>query len=284
MFYSLNDYHDSDSHPKWAVDILKKQQLEKLNRSPAFDVQTSILEEFFVNNNCSQLVDIGCWLGVLGYKLYEKIKPKNLILIDALPIYLSLTKDLFTEKYKDSDIILGEMCIHSEPDKFEHYFRLDIENTINTSNLLPKKNQLRKKIVVGVPTATAVTPSEAAYIFKYYLKKDAALKIDLDTMDYFLIRAMLERGFCPSVINFENLVLIENGLNKFNNSLNLLKQFGYKVPEIQIPSNQYAMYDFFTSKTDWKIMGYVATDNNDGVMFKKVIDSSNLDSLTNPNF
>jgi hypothetical protein len=210
-------------------------------------------------------------LGVLAFKNYQKIKPNKMILIDAIPMYLRTCRELFAKSNMIDNIWALPLCIVNNPETFENYFKIDLSNTISTSNILDQPAQITKeKIKVYMPTAPAVSPNRAADIIGKLITARTYIKIDIDTMDYDLVCSLISSGNKPAAINFECPLWTDQYITKLHYTLEVLKDNGYVIPDnIQEIISNSNMLDIFVSSESWAVMTYII-DNNYSTIYDKI--------------
>lgn len=240
--------------PQWAIAPLRYQQEAKVKHSPGFDEEVRLAKKLYELEECDTLIDLGCWLGVLGMKFKKVIKPNKLYLIDAIPLYLNVAQTLFKECYIDATFI--EMCIVPDPASFNRRFNVILNDSINTSSAVINKKYDPETIIVSLPTTSnIVDPMAAATALKLLCGEQGYLKMDIDGMDYTLIDAILASDFRPRVLHFEGLKY------QFTDQLKLIIQkiraAGYQLPpDDQILAPGTDMCCITCSANHWGIIYY----------------------------
>ena len=254
----LTNYPDPPHCPQWVIGPLEFQQTKKMERSIALEAETAIVKYFYELHNCDTLIDVGCWTGVLALKMHKIINPQRLIIVDAVPMYLRMCRELF-KQHNITNVYAEELCIVRDPVQYPGYFKINLSDSINTSNVLEQHDQMRDKIVVQMPTVKAVTPQQGAKILGNMITDKTYFKLDIDSMDYAVLTEMLNAGIKPVAMNFECLLDTTARKNEFRRLLRLLNQNGYFIPESDSVIEEFQMLDFFTSTRGWAAMTYVYT-------------------------
>lgn len=273
----LKDVTDPPHCPDWAIGPLKFQQNVRLKHSPGFDAEATVIKHFYDVNGCDTLIDVGCWLGVLALKNYMLIQPKKMILVDAIPMYLRMCRELFKSHNLIENIWALPMCIVPEPEKFNDHFLIDLSNTVSTSNVLPKNDIMKDRIRVNIPTyKPAVTPQKAAEVLSTLITNKTYLKIDIDTIDYDLVMGLLKL-VKPTTMNFECMIYNDHLKSKFFKTVEFLKTNGYALPDLTtLDLSKYDFIDLFVSNNEWAIMTYYGANTpagTHGVVYEKTITS-----------
>ena len=268
----LKNYPDPEHCPEWAIATLRYQQDKKMDVSVGFDAEAQAAKELYDEENCDVFVDLGSWLGVLSYKFKKTINPETLYILDAIPLYLRMTRNLFLREQIEENVFLGEMCVVTDPEKFNDRFEVNISDSIQTSTILPQP-QLKNKIIVSIPTAPAITPLTASNrLFSLY-KNNGYLKLDIDGMDCSLVNAVLDLDTPPKVIHFEGLIDKDKRREEFRTTLKKLKEHGFAVPDdTTVFESGYIMVVLMSSKSAWRLLTY--TLDNNSIAYDTVISSS----------
>jgi hypothetical protein len=229
-----------------------------MEKSIAFDIESKLIKHFYDEEGCDTIIDLGCWLGVLAYKTYNLIKPEKFILIDAIPLYLRMVRELFKKHNIEKNIYAFPMCVVHNPEKFNGYFNLDLNNTIHTSNVLPQRELMKDRIMVGIPTANVVNVSQAASILRPLITPKTHLKIDIDSMDAALVTELIKQNSAPVSLNFEcGFGSTTEKLNFFKFIEFLRMHSKYKIPSIkEFNIEEYDMIDLFLNSKSYAIMNY----------------------------
>ena len=269
---NLKNYPDPEHCPEWATATLRFQQNNKMLFSPGFDAEAQAAKELYDAENCEVFIDLGSWVGVLSYKFKKIVNPKTLYILDAVPLYLRMTRNLFLREQIEDNVFLEEMCVVPNPEKFNNRFEINISDSIQTSTILPQP-QLKNKIIVSVPTTSAITMFSAGIRLSSLYKNNGYMKLDIDGMDCSLVNAILDLKTQPKVIHFEGLIDISIRREEFRLTLKKLKEQGFSVPtDSLVFESDYVMVVLITSKSDWRLLTY--TMFNDIIIYNNVISSS----------
>jgi hypothetical protein len=223
----LKQYSTSKNPPYWLEKVLITQQRKHFNNLSHQYYETAIIKEFYTANSCNTFIDMGCWLGVLSASVKQAVDPNRIILIDAIPTYLYMAKQLLIQENLASGVDIIEMSVIDSL-QFPKFITVDLEDTINTSSIKNCQNQ--SNITVNLPIANPKTSKDAAIEIADLAPDNVYLKMDLDGVDYSFLQALLNICYFPSVIQFEAWMFDRNyGAT----CLSILEQFsavGYKVP------------------------------------------------------
>lgn len=254
----LSQYPDPPHCPQWAIGPLEFQQKSKMESSIALEAETAIVKYFYDLHNCNRLIDVGCWTGVLALKMHKLINPAEMILVDAVPMYLRMSRELF-KAHKINNVYAEELCIVKDPKAFPGYFKINLSDSINTSNVLEQIDQMKDKIVVQMPTVPAVDVKTATGTLSKLITDQTYFKLDVDSMDYAVITELINSGVKPVAMNFECLIDTPARKNELRRVLKLLGLAGYYIPESDYIIDNYQMLDFFTGNQGWAAMTYTYT-------------------------
>lgn len=269
---NLKNYPDPEHCPEWATATLRFQQNNKMLFSPGFDAEAQAAKELYDAENCEVFIDLGSWVGVLSYKFKKIVNPKTLYILDAVPLYLRMTRNLFLREKIEENVFLEEMCIVPNPEKFNNRFNINISDSIQTSTILPQP-QLKNKIIVSVPTTEAITPFNAGIKLSSLYKNNGYLKLDIDGMDCALVNAVLSLKMQPKVIHFEGLIDKDHRREEFRTTLKKLKENGFSIPDDSIIFDSgFIMVVVITSKYNWRLLTYTMVNNN--IVFNNVMSGS----------
>lgn len=250
----LEEYQKPDNLSSWLEKLLIRQQYKRLIDS-TFTLEVLHAKKFYQVADCKNLVDIGCWTGVLSYKFRKEFTPNQHYVIDAVPVYLYLTKKLFQTVSLSSDINVLEMTIVDEGSNKPSYFLVDIEDAVNTSNFIAKPPS--EKPLFNLPIAPAISCNRALLQIVDVLSNDCYLKMDIDGFDYSLIEAMLSINLYPRVLHFEARLFNVSEVNRLGNILDSLKSVGYKVPELStLTTNK--LVTIITSRHDFHVIKLIS--------------------------
>jgi hypothetical protein len=269
---NLKSYPDPEHCPEWATATLRYQQDKKMSFSPGFDAEAQAAKELYDAENCNVFVDLGSWLGVLSYKFKKTVNPETLYILDAVPLYLRMTRNLFLREKIEENVFLEEMCVVQNPEKFNNRFDINISDSIQTSTILPQPH-LKNKIIVSVPTTKSITPFNAGIKLASLYKNNGYLKLDIDGMDCALVNAILTLKTQPKVIHFEGLIDKDFRREEFRTTLKKLKEHGFSVPdESTVFNSGFIMVVLISSKSAWRLLTYNLVDNM--LIYNSVISSS----------
>jgi FkbM family methyltransferase len=221
----IDQYSKPKNIPGWLEKVLASQQRTEYNKIPTYpEVET--IGEFYTNHGCNTFVDVGCWLGVLSAQVKKAVNPNKHIMIDAVPAYLYLAKDLLTREQLDANIDIIEMSI-IDREEFPSHLTVNLDNTLNSSSI---RTTTKADITVNIPIANPKTCNDAAVEIFNIAPNSTYLKIDLDGVDYSFLKSLLNVSYLPSVIHFEAWLMTPS---EFKECIAILAQFeavGYKVP------------------------------------------------------
>lgn len=260
----LSKFPDPPHCPQWALNPLTYQQKQKLNNTPGFDQAVKIVQQLYHANNCDTLIDIGCWLGVLSLKFHNAVQPKKIILVDAVPLYLRMCRELFAEHKLLDNVWALPMCIVPDPSKYQNYFVTDLNRSMDTSNLLNQPVMMKDRIQVHVPThKPAVTPYSAARVLSDLITPTTYVKIDIDGMDYAIVTHLVQHSK-PAVISFECLIYNDTFKTNFIKAMEKVQEAGYSTPDVQnLDISDAILLDLFVSKDSWAVMVYTRVGATD---------------------
>jgi hypothetical protein len=268
----LKNYPDPEHCPEWATVLLRYQQNNKMSHSPGFDAEAQAAKELYDAENCDVLIDLGSWIGVLSYKFKKIVNPETLYILDAVPLYLRMTRNLFLREKIEGNVFLEEMCVVPDPEKFNNRFEINISDSIQTSTILPQPD-LKNKIIVSIPTTQAITPFNAGIKLSSLYKNSGYLKLDIDGMDCSLVNTILDLPIQPKVIHFEGLIDKDKRREEFKTTLKKLKEHGFSVPnESTVFDSGFIMIVLISSKSQWRLLTYTLIDGM--IIYDTVISSS----------
>jgi hypothetical protein len=260
----IQKYIPSKVEPPEILNKIRNQQAWVLNCKNSREHNLS--KELYKHYNCNTYIDIGCWAGAEAYKFYKDVNPKKTILIDAVPSYLQLAKELFTRESCEN-VFANEllMLARTELETWPGYFCVDIDATIDTSTVNGHEDSEWFDHVEPYKISTSLnieTMSKVPALFKEHINSSRCfLKTDLDGLDHQLLRWMFQEGVMPTVIKFEMFTVNPRWLLVCTEFLELCKNAGYAVPPLNVWFNQNcSMSNFFISKDFW------ACDNHVTVM------------------
>jgi FkbM family methyltransferase len=221
----IDQYSKPKNTPGWLEKVLVSQQRAEYNRVPTYpEVET--IREFYTAHTCNTFVDIGCWLGVLSAQVKKIVNPDKHILIDAVPVYLYLAKELLTREQLDANIDIVEMSI-IDSEEFPTHLTVNLDNTADSSSF---RKTAGNGVTVNIPIANPKTCNEAAVEIFNLAPNSTYLKMDLDGVDYSFLKSLINLSILPSVIHFEAWLMTPEA---FKECISILAQFeslGYKVP------------------------------------------------------
>lgn len=223
----LDQYEKPKNIPSWVEKILFSQQRNRFNNFGQHYYETLIIKEFYTANACNTFIDMGCWLGVLSARVKKYVDPSRLILIDAIPTYLHVAKQLLVQENFSSNVEIFEMSVIDTP-TFPKFMTVDLNNTMDSSSI--KYAQPESDKTINLPIANPKTCKDAAIEIFNLAPNSAYLKMDIDGVDYSFLQALLNINYFPSVIQFEAWLFHPDYLT---NCISILEQFsavGYKVP------------------------------------------------------
>jgi FkbM family methyltransferase len=221
----IDQYPKPKNTPGWLEKVLVSQQRAEYIRVPTYS-EVETIREFYTAHGCNTFVDIGCWLGILSAHVKKIVNPNKHILIDAVPVYLYLAKELLTREQLDANIDIVEMSI-IDSNSFPSHLTIDLDKSGDTSSI---RTTTRADITVNLPIANPKTCNEAAVEIFNLAPNSAYLKMDLDGVDYSFLKSLLSLSILPSVIHFEAWLM---KTSDFKECVSILEQFsavGYKVP------------------------------------------------------
>jgi len=241
--------------PLWAITPLRREQLKRLN-APGANAEATLAAELYLEEGCDSLVDLGCWLGVLGLKLKQLLNPKRLYLLDALPLYLFIAQMLFTEQEALADVTFQEMYVLPDDAHQPRYFTVDFGNSIRTSTSL-KLSYDSTRVLALIPVGETVTTAEAIVKLRELCGAAGYLKIDIDGVDYALVNELLQTDFRPKVLHFEGLKHNPDFEYQLFETLESLRRAGYLVPTTELIFEESRdMVCLMTSKNGWRLLSY----------------------------
>jgi FkbM family methyltransferase len=221
----IHQYLKPKNIPGWLEKVLASHQRNVYNSLSTYpEVET--IGEFYTSHGCNTFVDVGCWLGVLSAQVKKTVNPDKHIMIDAVPAYLYLAKDLLTREKLDANIDIVEMSI-IDSEEFPTHLTVNLDNTADSSSF---RKTAGDGITVNIPIANPKTCNDAALEIFNLAPNSAYLKIDLDGIDYSFLESLLSISYLPSVIHFEAWLMDFSDIKK---CIDILEQFalvGYKVP------------------------------------------------------
>jgi len=221
----IDQYLKPKNIPGWLEKVLVSYQRTEYNKIPTYpEVETIV--EFYTAHGCNTFVDIGCWLGVLSAQVKKAVNPERHIMIDAVPAYLYLAKNLLTTEQLDANIDIIEMSIIDHED-FPSHLTVNLDDTGNTSSI---RTTTKADITVNLPIANPKTCNDAVLEIFNLAPNSAYLKIDLDGVDYSLLKSLLSISYLPSVIHFEAWLWTPSQFKECIAVLEQLESVGYKVP------------------------------------------------------
>jgi FkbM family methyltransferase len=221
----IDQYSKPKNIPGWLEKVLVSQQQKEYNKIPTYS-EVKTIGEFYVDHGCNTFVDVGCWLGVLSAQVKKTVNPDKHIMVDAVPVYLYLAKDLLTREQLDANIDIMEMTI-VDSEEFPSHLTVNLDKTIDTSSI---RTTTKADITVNIPIANPKTCNDAALEIFSVAPNSAYLKMDLDGVDYAFLKSLLSISYLPSVIHFEAWLITPS---QFKECVSILEQFasvGYKVP------------------------------------------------------
>ena len=225
----LDQYSTSKNIPDWLEKVLVTQQRKHFNNLSHQYYETAIIKEFYTANSCNTFIDMGCWLGVLSASVKQAVNPNRIILIDAVPAYLYMAKQLLIQEKLSSSVEIIEMSIIDSL-QFPTFITVDLEDTISTSSI--KNCQDQSNVTVNLPIANPKTSKDAAIEIAELASDNVYLKMDLDGVDYSLLQELLNIGYFPSVIQFEAWMFDRNYGTICVSILEQFSAVGYKVPSL----------------------------------------------------
>ena len=221
----IDQYLKPKNIPGWLEKVLVSQQRTEYNKIPTYpEVET--IGEFYTAHGCNTFIDLGCWLGVLSAQVKKLVNPSNHIMIDSVPAYLYIAKNLLTREQLDANIDIVEMSI-IDSENFPDHLTINLDNTLNTSSI---KTTTKADITFNIPISNPKTCNDAVLEIFNLAPNSAYLKIDLDSVDYSFLKSLLSLSYLPSVIHFEAWLMTPS---QFKECISVLEQFesvGYKVP------------------------------------------------------
>ncbi len=222
----LEDYQKPTYIPGWLEKVLYVQQQEKL---PVYKYHAEVVKSFYQEQDCNTVVDLGCWLGAFAYNMKKELNPGKLTIIDAVPTYLYMAKQLLTKNNLQENVEVCEMTVADSPNDNITHFVVNLERTIETSSVLSKVKD--NTISFNLPVVRPTSSAQAAVKLFEIAGNNCYMKIDVDGMDYNLISEMGKINFFPRVMHFEAFLFNKNDIMKCLNVLEQLSQFGFKTPK-----------------------------------------------------
>jgi hypothetical protein len=225
----LNQYLKLKKIPDWLEKALISQQRKRFD-NPSMNHsrnEAMIIKQFYNQNSCNTFIDMGCWLGILSSRVKRSVNPERIILVDAVPVYLHLAKQLLIEEDLSSNVEIIEMTVIDSL-QFPKFITVDLDDTIRTSSIKNCQEQLN--ITVNLPIANPKTCKDAAIEIANLAPLGAYLKTDLDGVDYSFLQELLNINYLPNVVQFEAWLSSTDNVKK---CISILEQFaavGYEVP------------------------------------------------------
>lgn len=245
------------------LNKLRNQQHQKLVKAQTAGTpmhqEIQDTKYMFEKNNCETYIDIGAWLGVIPFSVYKNVRPKKMIVVDAIPTYLKIAKDhLFVDETYDN-VFVEEICIlgRKNVETWKSYFVVDIDNTIDTSCVTVDENSkcLVNKNTIRIPTARAETASKMPAMFLDDINNSRCfLKTDIDGNDHYFWKEILASGLRPTVIKFEMFTWDSAQEQLTEELLKIVRDAGYATPCTKDwKVEKCALSTFTLSKDYWSV-------------------------------
>lgn len=173
------------------------------------------------------LIDLGCWTGVLGRQILDRVTPRLYVGIDAGIWYCEVAKEIMPPecKFRSFYVIPDSAVDLAHVDKI--YF--NPEDPLNTSGFYTRRVIPQDKLA-AMPTGKTIRPIDFAHFLKSnYDLEDLYLKTDVEGVDQEIVQALIKSKTLPRVIHFEMLEKFK--LRFWEDTRKLLKQH-YKFIEV----------------------------------------------------
>jgi hypothetical protein len=151
----------------------------------------------------STLVDVGCWTGVLGRLVLERVRPAGYLGIDAGRWYVDIAREVLPEwcRFRSFYIVPDSAVDLARIDKI--YFTL--EDPLNTSGFYTRRVWPQDKLA-AMPVGKTMRPIDFAHYLRHNLDLEHLyLKTDIEGVDQELVQALIRDGTLPQVLHFEML-------------------------------------------------------------------------------
>jgi FkbM family methyltransferase len=223
-------------------EFIRRNYLEMSNDSSILESaenESEIISQQIRKHKISTYIDIGCWYGFLLKNVMLKNMNINTIAIDAIPAFTKIAKS---------------NC----PSKKASFFTYAIvpsstyENEDFNLNLSDSSKSGFESAGFRIPGLRRITLSDwIAEECSINVINNSYLKIDLEGLDFNILRSTLSKDVHPIVIHFE---VVNRRKFEYPNISSFLKLLGYKI--MALPSNEHAFYSVICSKSECIIIGF----------------------------
>lgn len=149
------------------------------------------------------LIDLGCWTGVLGHQVLQKVTPKEYVGIDGGLWYVDVAREILppTAKFRSFYIVPDSAADINRVTKI--YFTP--HDPLNTSGFYTRRVYQQKELA-AMPAGKTIRPVDFAFwIRDNFNVAEVYLKTDIEGVDQELVQALCKYDILPKVIHFEML-------------------------------------------------------------------------------
>jgi hypothetical protein len=149
------------------------------------------------------LIDLGCWTGVLGRQVLDRVKPKLYVGIDAGLWYCEIAKEIMPPecKFRSFYVLPASAVDLVNVDKI--YFT--VEDPLNTSGFYTRRIIEQEKLA-AMPVGKTIRPVDfALYLKSNYDLENLYLKMDVEGVDQEIVQELIRTDTLPKVVHFEML-------------------------------------------------------------------------------
>lgn len=214
------------------IHKLQHEQLARLNTE--FEYAEADVLKFYTEENCQNIVDIGCWTGVDSFRYFANQTFQKLIMVDAVPLYINFAKTLFESSSVDlGKIFVNSTCIvkDGEKENFKDYILADENNSFSLSGIFTSAVNPRIVDPVVLSVGQVSNVFETLNGLKELNLEDLFLKCTINGMEMTFIQALIKKPLRPKVLMFDVYTRKSEQKIVFINLLDELRLAGYKIPK-----------------------------------------------------
>lgn len=219
------------------------------------ELESELIVDLARKTGADNFVDYGVWAGLLAKQIFKRMPDlKDYYAVDAIPIYLELTK----EAINDPRLVTVEALIYSDYSKpHKDHFYVDLFNSIGSSGIYTNKTlHMTARHLIEVPAAKPTYVKTFLDQHPELLRENCYVKMDIDGSDVPLMHHYLNRsittGIKPKVLQFELWGFLIPRIWDVLSS-HIIKA-GYVLPDFNFRDDNLVWLTVSISEKDWWII------------------------------